>query len=56
MTDIGDRWRDFAVAGARHCKGRAAENDSFADLAVILRDCADKETVLFRDLYELTKS
>jgi hypothetical protein len=56
MTDIGDRWRDFAVAGARHCKGRAGDNDSFADLAGILRDCADKETALFRDLYELTKS
>lgn len=54
MTEIGDRWRDFAVAGARHCKGRAAENDSFADLAGILRDCADKETILFQDLYELT--
>ena len=56
MTSIGDRWRDFAVAGARHCKGRAGENNSFADLSVILRDCADKETVLFKDLYDLTRT
>lgn len=56
MTLIGDRWRDFAVAGARHCKGRAGETESFADLSRILRDCADKETVLFRDLYDLIKS
>ena len=56
MPSIGDRWRDFAVAGARHCKGRAGENNSFADLSVILRDCADKETVLFKDLYDLTRT
>ena len=56
MTSIGDRWRDFAVAGARHCKGRTGENNSFADLSVILRDCADKETVLFKDLYDLTRT
>jgi hypothetical protein len=56
MTSIGDVWREFAVAGARHCKGRAAEDGSFADLSRILRDCADKETVLFRDLYDLTKN
>lgn len=55
LTAIGDRWRDFAVAGARHCKGRAGEHESFADLSLILRDCADQETNLFRDLYALTR-
>ncbi len=50
MTAVGDRWRDFAVAGARHCKGRPGEHDDFADLARILRDCADLEDALFRDL------
>lgn len=53
MTAIGDRWRDFALAGARHCKGRAGENGSFSDLARILRDCAAQETSLFRDLHNL---
>ena len=56
MTAIGDLWRDFAVAGARHCKGRTGEDNSFSELSRILRACADQETVLFRDLYALTKS
>jgi hypothetical protein len=50
MTAVGDRWRDFAVAGARHCKGRPGEHDDFSDLARILRDCAALETELFQDL------
>jgi hypothetical protein len=49
-TAVGDRWRDFAVAGARACKGRPGEGDGFSDLARILRDCADLEEALFRDL------
>lgn len=55
MTLVGDLWREFAVAGARHCKGRAGENESFADLAQLLRDCADQEAALFRDLANLAK-
>jgi hypothetical protein len=50
MTGIGDRWRDFAVAGARHCKGRPEGDDGFAALSRILRDCADLEEGLFREL------
>lgn len=55
MTAIGDRWRDFAVAGARLCKGRSGEGDSYADLASILRDCAERERGLFRDLDRLAR-
>jgi hypothetical protein len=50
MTAIGDLWREFAVAGARHCKGRAGEGEDFADLARILRRCAEQEDALFREL------
>jgi hypothetical protein len=50
MTEIGDRWRDFAAAAARHCKGRPGENESLADAARILRECADLEEGLFREL------
>lgn len=50
LTSIGDLWREFAVAGARRCKGRAEGNGTFADLSGILRECADKEDALFRDL------
>ncbi len=55
MTAIGDQWREFALAGSRHCKGRAEAHESFGDLANILRTCADQETLLFRDLYDLVR-
>jgi hypothetical protein len=50
MTAIGDHWRDFAVAGARLCKGRPRGNDDFPALARIVRECADAEHGLFREL------
>ena len=50
MTAIGDRWRDFAVSGARVCKGRGGTDDSYASLAARLRDCAEVEKELYRDL------
>jgi len=56
MTAVGDQWREFATAGARHCKGRAGGHDSFSDLAAILRSCADLETALFNDLFDLVNS
>jgi len=53
LTAIGDRWRDFAVVAARNCKGRAGEQDSFAHMAEIIRDCADREEQLYRRLQEI---
>lgn len=50
MTAIGDHWRDFAVAGARLCKGRPQGNEDFPALARIVRECADAEHGLFREL------
>jgi hypothetical protein len=50
MTAIGDRWRMFAVSGARNCKGRARPEDSYAAMAAILRECADREASLYREL------
>jgi hypothetical protein len=52
MTAIGDRWREFAVQGAMLCKGRADDAHAYAGLAEILRDCADREEKLFRQLKE----
>ncbi|HSH13632.1 MAG TPA: BtrH N-terminal domain-containing protein, partial [Desulfurivibrionaceae bacterium] len=54
MTGIGDRWREFAVRAARNCKGRAGAEDSFPAMAAILRDCADREEQLYRELAVLT--
>lgn len=53
MTAIGDVWREFAVAGARHCKGRSGRGEDFADLARILRRCAEQEESLLRELSSL---
>jgi hypothetical protein len=50
MTGIGDCWREFAVRAARNCKGRAGAEDSFPAMAGILRDCADREEQLYREL------
>ena len=56
MTDTGDLWRKFAVVGARICKGRAAEQDTYIEMADILRACADKEKQIYKDLIQTLKS
>ncbi|MBP2673498.1 MAG: NlpC/p60-like transpeptidase [Deltaproteobacteria bacterium] len=50
MTAAGDRWRDFAAAGARQCKGRPEPGDAFESLARTVRECADLELSVYRDL------
>ena len=49
-TVVGDLWRDFALIASRVCRGRAAVQDSFDDLGQLLRQCADQEESLFKDL------
>jgi hypothetical protein len=49
-TAVGDLWREFALHGARLCKGRRDEESSPARLAGLLRDCAAGEEHLFRTL------
>ena len=53
MTAVGDSWRDFAVSGARMCKGRAKEGESFARLSALLQHCASQEEEIHRDLQRL---
>ena len=55
MTAVGDRWREFAVIGARNCKHRASESDTFKSMADILRDCAARETDIYTDLLKITR-
>ncbi len=50
MTEVGDRWRDFAVMGGRICKGRAEPGGTYAEMAGILKDCAEREKTLLQDL------
>jgi hypothetical protein len=56
MTAVGDRWRDFAVMGGRICKGRAETGEGYAEMAGILKDCAEREDQLFSDLKALSIS
>jgi hypothetical protein len=53
VTAVGDCWRLFAAAGARHCKGRARETDAFPALGKMLRDCARQEEAIYRNLLEI---
>jgi hypothetical protein len=55
LTGIGDRWREFAVSAARNCKGRAKEQDTFAAMADIIRDCASREEALYQKLGEIIR-
>ncbi|MFZ7125020.1 MAG: BtrH N-terminal domain-containing protein [Desulfobacterales bacterium] len=52
MTAAGDRWRRFALMGSRNCKGRATEEESLPAMASVLRECADRETEIYRKLLE----
>ena len=56
MTAAGDLWREFAVIGARQCKGRAGEKDSFAAMTSILMECADREEEIYRELLPFIRS
>ncbi len=55
MTAIGDQWRQFALYGSRICKNRATQEDNFDRLSDIVRDCAEKEYKLYKDLRETIK-
>ncbi len=50
MTDTGDLWRKVAVVGARICKGRASGNDTYARMAELLRECAQRESCIYMEL------
>ena len=47
MTEAGDRWRRFALACARVCKGKTADFDA-VEIARLLRECAAQEKLVYR--------
>lgn len=53
LTDTGDLWRRLAVVGARICKDRASEDDTYSTMAELLRDCADREADIYQALMEI---
>lgn len=56
MTETGDLWRKSAVIGARICKGRASESDSYSAMADLLRECAKRESNVYRGLMQAIKT
>ncbi|MDM8538215.1 BtrH N-terminal domain-containing protein [Desulfobacterales bacterium HSG17] len=53
ITEIGDQWREFAVMGSRICKQRASETETYPAMADILRNCAENEQAMLKELSEL---
>lgn len=47
LTVTGDRWREFAVQGARICKNPKVSDADYAGLADVLHDCAAREERIF---------
>lgn len=50
LTEVGDRWRAFAVLGAQLCKQRESGTAVYAKLAQTLRECAEGERRVYTGL------
>jgi hypothetical protein len=55
LTEVGDRWREFALFSARLCKGRSGAGASWPSLALLLKECAEREEAIFHRLWEVTR-
>jgi hypothetical protein len=54
MTQAGDAWRSFALASARYIKDKTRQDTG--ELAQALRDTADREETVYRDLLKVSSS
>ncbi len=54
LTSIGDQWRIFALKAAKMCRGKHPMD--LAQLAKLLRNCADREERFFNRLIEVVKT
>jgi hypothetical protein len=55
LTDVGDRWRDFAVAGAQVIRTKENSLAAYEALAARVRDCAEREEAVFRGMKTLLR-
>jgi hypothetical protein len=55
MTDVGDKWREFALFAARICKNRSTDGDNFDLLGDIIQDCGNREYALYKELQEVVR-
>jgi hypothetical protein len=56
MTEVGDRWREFAVIAGRIFKNRAGQEDSYIAASNVLLDIADLEEKIYRRLRQIKLS
>lgn len=55
ITNIGDKWREFAYDASRICKRRNGEDYSYETLGNKLQEIANLENAFFHDLYDFIK-
>lgn len=55
LTEVGDRWRDFAVAGAQVIRDQDKSPAAFDALSARLLDCAQREETAFRGINTLLR-
>jgi hypothetical protein len=53
VTEVGDRWRDFALMSAKIFKERSAAHQSYDEAAKIIEECARREYEIFQKLRAL---
>jgi len=50
LSDVGDRWREFAVMGAQIVRRSDESQSAYKDIADVVRECADGEEAVYRKL------
>ncbi len=50
MTEVGDRWREFALIAGRIFKNRAGQDESYLAASNVLIDIAEREEKIYRKL------
>lgn len=50
MTEVGDKWREFALIAARIFKGRSSEEESYKAASDLLLEIADREEKIYKTL------
>ncbi|MFH1080436.1 MAG: BtrH N-terminal domain-containing protein [Pseudomonadota bacterium] len=50
MTEVGDRWREFATMAGRIIKKRSSKEESYPAMSAILSEIADREQLIFSEL------
>lgn len=56
MTEVGDRWREFALIAGRIFKNRAGQDENYRAASDLLMDIADREEQIFRRLRRIKLS